>query len=90
MAFVCPECHTSESLRITRSLELPPDSRSDEITLQIIRCSSCRFAGVAVYEESRRGRLDDETRHDCCLVHPVGGFIREEARTGTTPRKAHS
>ena len=60
MAFVCPACKRI-SLSITDRLELPPDSRSDEITLQIIACASCRFKGIAVYEESRRGALFDES-----------------------------
>lgn len=57
MPFICPEC-SSQSLRITAKIELPPDSRSDEITLQIVRCSRCRFAGIAIYEESRRGATE--------------------------------
>lgn len=61
MPFLCPECSTSQSLKINAKIELPPDSRSDEITLQIVECSRCRFAGIAVYEESRRGALDDES-----------------------------
>jgi hypothetical protein len=47
-------------LVITKSLELPADSRSDEITLQLVRCRKCRFEGAAVYEESRRGSLAGE------------------------------
>lgn len=43
-----------------RTLELPADSRSDEITLQIVKCKRCGFAAVAVYEESRRGSLGEE------------------------------
>ena len=62
MPFLCPNCSSSRrSLRIKAKIELPPDSRSDEITLQIVVCSQCRFAGIAVYEESRRGALDDES-----------------------------
>jgi hypothetical protein len=57
----CPDCSRAASLRITLSIELPPDSRSDEIALQIVECSTCGFAGIAVYEESRRGPLDRET-----------------------------
>ncbi|MBN1316839.1 MAG: hypothetical protein JXA42_15275 [Anaerolineales bacterium] len=60
MAFLCPEC-SSYSLKITLKIELPPDSRSDEITLQVIKCTQCDFQGIAVYEESRRGRLDSES-----------------------------
>jgi hypothetical protein len=59
MPFRCPEC-LSASLETTRSIELPPDSRSDEITLQVMACSSCGFRALAVYEESRRGALDSE------------------------------
>ena len=61
MSFVCPECSTPKALKITSTLELPPDSRSDEITVQVVECSRCNFAGIAVYEESRRGALDSES-----------------------------
>jgi len=61
MPFRCPECSGSKTLHITARLELPPDSRSDEITLQVVKCTDCRFAGIAVYEESRRGALDSES-----------------------------
>lgn len=61
MPFLCPACEAHKALRITASLELPPDSRSDEITLQIVECARCDFAGVAVYQESRRGALDSES-----------------------------
>lgn len=61
MAFECPECSAHRSLRIMARIELPPDSRSDEIALQIVKCARCGFAGVAVYEESRRGALENES-----------------------------
>lgn len=61
MAVACPSCSSAGSLRITVSLELPPDSRSDEITLQIVVCSRCDLTGIAVYQESRRGALDDDS-----------------------------
>ncbi|MBN1873039.1 MAG: hypothetical protein JXA33_02340 [Anaerolineae bacterium] len=57
MTFICPQCKVG-ALRITASIELPPDSRSDEITLQIVNCACCKFNGIAVYEESRRGASD--------------------------------
>jgi C4-type Zn-finger protein len=57
MSFVCPECQAN-SLAITQSIELPPDGRSDEIALQIVKCEACGFRGTAVYEESRRGAAD--------------------------------
>lgn len=61
MPFLCPECSMSRSLNIKARIELPPDSRSDEIALQIVECSRCHFAGIVVYEESRRGALDSES-----------------------------
>jgi hypothetical protein len=60
MSFRCPACAGRNSLAIVRRLELPPDARSDEITLQVVRCWSCDFRGIAVYGESRRGGFDDE------------------------------
>jgi DNA-directed RNA polymerase subunit RPC12/RpoP len=60
MSFACPECGDPASLRITASIELPSDSRSDDIALQLVRCARCGFRAAAVYEESRRGGLDSE------------------------------
>ena len=71
MSFQCPECGESGTIRITQRLELPPDSRSDEITLQTVRCNACRFQAIAVYQESRRGSLDDDAfDHTGYRVHP--------------------
>ncbi len=60
MAFLCPDCG-SYALNITATLELPADSRSDDITLQVVKCQQCTFEGLAIYEESRRGALDDDS-----------------------------
>lgn len=75
MAFVCPEC-AAQALEIALVMELPPDSRSDEIALQTVRCSSCGFQGAAVYEESRRGALDSES------------WFHEGHRLGNEPLRA--
>ena len=75
MAFLCPEC-TVGSLRIEGSLELPPDSRSDEITLQAVSCQDCGFSGLGVYEESRRGSLYSEVWY--YTVYRVEEEYREE------------
>lgn len=61
MAFVCPNCGFPQALMIEVSITLPPDSRSDDIVLQTVRCALCRFRGAAVYEESRRGSMDSES-----------------------------
>lgn len=58
--FKCPECK-HKTLRITQSLELGSDARSDERTIQAIECSGCGFKGIAIYEESRRGSFDSES-----------------------------
>jgi hypothetical protein len=60
MGFECPNCGGRDTLIITASLELPPDNRSDEISLQTAACKQCEFWALAVYEESRRGVLDCE------------------------------
>ena len=70
--FQCPDCSNPRSLRITSRLELPPDSRSDEISLQIIQCRNCGFAGLAIYEESRRGSLDSE------IVNHIGYHVHAQ------------
>ncbi|MBD3205470.1 hypothetical protein GF319_03875 [Candidatus Bathyarchaeota archaeon] len=59
MGFLCPECKNKE-LEITSSIEIPPDTRSDEITLQVLRCTRCGFKSLGLYEESRRGNLREE------------------------------
>ena len=66
MSFKCPQCFVNKSLRITTSIELPADARSDEISLQIVYCRSCKFEALAVYEESRRGSLFSESVHHYC------------------------
>ncbi|MEW6265772.1 MAG: hypothetical protein AB1641_22090 [Thermodesulfobacteriota bacterium] len=75
MGFVCPACATKDALEISLFLELPPDSRSDEITVQLLRCRSCGFPGVSVYEESRRGSLFEEA-----WDHQAYGLEEEEWR----------
>jgi hypothetical protein len=61
MAFTCPDCRISGALAISNAITLPPDSRSDDILLQIVRCGRCGFRGAAIYEESRRGGFDSES-----------------------------
>jgi hypothetical protein len=91
MAFRCPDCSGVNSLAILRSIELPADSRSDEITVQITACRSCGFRGLAVYEESRRGALDRESvDHRGYRVDPQT-FARYEGmlRRCPSPRDPH-
>ena len=60
MGFQCPKCEAQKRLNIVSRLEMPPDARSDEISLQIVKCNRCKFESVAIYEESHRGALDSD------------------------------
>lgn len=55
MPFRCPQCKSIDTLEITASIDLPPDRRSTDISLQVVVCSACNFRGLAVYEECRSG-----------------------------------
>jgi hypothetical protein len=72
MAFFCPECRTCH-LGITASIFLPSDSRSDDIVLQLVKCETCAFQAVAIYEESRRGALNSESSDH------TGYYVSEDA-----------
>ncbi len=88
MAFVCPRCEAPQ-LVLEGSLELGPDSRSDEIALQAARCHGCALTAVAVYEESRRG-AGESWNHDGWQV-PVVEFatLRKEIASCPRPRDKH-
>lgn len=60
MAFQCPKCDAHKSLAIVSRIDMPPDARSDEISLQIVKCQRCKFEAVAIYEESHRGALESD------------------------------
>ena len=60
MSFRCPQCLTVDSLEITLAIDLPLDRRHDEISLQVVACSACKFQGLAVYEEARGNTLARE------------------------------
>lgn len=79
MPFSCPKCGVPDSLQITARLELPPDDLWDELTLQVVACSTCRFRGLALYTESRRGALDSE-----CWQHT--GYCENADEVGRVER----
>lgn len=60
MSFDCPSCQTNGSLEIITGVDLASDERSDEIAIQIIECKHCGKRGMGIYEESRRGALNEE------------------------------
>ena len=62
MALQCPACE-QPALTVTASRELGPDERSDERSLQVVRCGVCGFGAIAFYEESRRG-AGESFHHD--------------------------
>lgn len=55
--FSCHACRKS-SLAITGRLNLGPDDDSDEVAIQVLRCSACSAAAIGLYEASRRGSGD--------------------------------
>ncbi|KKW42924.1 MAG: hypothetical protein UY92_C0002G0041 [Candidatus Magasanikbacteria bacterium GW2011_GWA2_56_11] len=59
--FWCPHCETSRSLRILQSVDIGAAGNFDEVAIQSIECDRCGKRGMAIYEESRRGALDDES-----------------------------
>ncbi len=87
MPFLCPQCKQPQ-LNITSKIELGPDSRSDEIMLQIVKCYQCGFSGIAVYEESRRGSLDREsfTHYGYRVSSADLGALRELIKNCPDPR----
>jgi hypothetical protein len=71
MPFRCPQCHTPDSLEIIASIDLSPDRRTGEISLQVLGCSACVFRGLAVYAESRAGSDErDDFEHTGYWVSP--------------------
>ena len=92
MAFICPQCGGRGTLRITRSLELPADSRSDEIAMQVAMCSEreCGFRALAVYEESRRGALEGEHWEHVGYRVPEDVLARVEALIAACPEPSNA
>lgn len=60
MSLLC-SCCKNYTLKVKSSVELYPDKDYDESSIQIVKCSSCQFEGIAIYQESRRGSLDSES-----------------------------
>ena len=85
--FVCPKCQAA-ALAIGDCIDLEPDSRSDDITLQLVGCSRCGLDAVAVYEESRRGSLDSEaSSHTGYFVdRPALVSIKDAIKACPAPR----
>ena len=75
MSFVCPRC-TVPKLNITLGIELPPDKRADEITLQLLECSVCGWTGLGVYREYKRGMQVGNERFEHIGYHLPDGEYR--------------
>jgi hypothetical protein len=73
MPFRCPQCLTRDGLDIYKSIELPPDRQSDEISLQVVACSVCKWRGLAVYSEGRG------TRHGFDSWKHIGYWVSPDA-----------
>lgn len=59
--FFCPGCKKHDALMIKLSVEIPEHTVFDDVDIQSIRCNNCKKSGMGIYEESRRGNLQDET-----------------------------
>jgi Zn ribbon nucleic-acid-binding protein len=59
MAFLCPKCDQPR-LEIELSIELPADDSWDENSVQLAACQACGLRAITLYQESRRGSLQDE------------------------------
>ena len=59
--FFCPACKSVDSLEITYTADAPADTDFDEVALQLIQCKQCGRKGLALYQESRRGQLNNES-----------------------------
>jgi len=89
MPLCCPQCGGA-GLRITAALELPPDDRSDERTVQALECAGCGFTGLGVYEESRRGALDGETVNHTAFPADENAFAALERLINSCPNPKDS
>jgi hypothetical protein len=90
MSFACPCCQQPASLAIVASIELPPDTRSDEIALQVLACEACEFRALAIYEESRRGALDSEAWEHTGYAVPGSLLERVKESIQRCPNQADS
>ena len=86
MPYTCPQCSKDDSLIVTAMIELLPDEWSDEIEVEIVECSCCRFRGVAVDEESRRGAPGFGVHPPRGLPRGGRGIRGVERRDQTLPR----
>lgn len=59
--FFCPSCQSPATLEIIKTADIGADKDFDEVAIQLIACSHCKRKGLALYQESRRGQLDDES-----------------------------
>lgn len=79
-------------LNIVQSIELPPDVRSDEISLQLVSCAlnTCGFRDIAIYEESRRGALDSDHWDHTGFHVSSGGFEELQVAIAACPEPSNT
>lgn len=61
-AFVCPVCRRG-TFGISKTIELRPDARWSEITLQLLWCNTCHFEAIGVYKENNWGASEIVEHH---------------------------
>lgn len=84
MAFVCPNC-TKSALEIELGIELQANDNWDENTFQLATCRHCGLRAAALYQESRRGNLEEEAwQHFGVVITPETYRLLAE-RLGACP-----
>ena len=81
----CPRCGRP-ALAITAALDLPADGRSDEISVQLLRCGGCDLRAVGVYEESRRGWEESVDHRGWVVDQEVWASLAAEIGRCPAPR----
>ena len=68
--FLCPKCQ-KYNLVIELANDIEPDDYNDEARLQTIKCNNCDFVGIAIYQKSSRGSMDESNfTHQGYFVKP--------------------
>ena len=85
MGFQCPQCENPGSLGIVTAVQLFRGHCVNEITMQLIECSHCNFAGLAVYEEGRLEPSDTRAWKHSGYRLPPGMYDRIMADLKSCP-----
>jgi hypothetical protein len=82
MPFFCKMCN-KPALGIDRTVRFPPDDHSDDVSIQVLRCSACNRRALATYQASRRG--SEERWHHECYPVPEDIIVKFENEFAACP-----